>query len=83
MNANNPATIGPYYWAMPYSQYLADYFFTVFSTLVANFGVGASTIILLIGIGLIGYALIYVSAFAPKYPIAVLSLYLRSGFGGA
>lgn len=64
MNANNQATIRPILLGNAIFSILSGSLFTVFSTLIANFlGVSASTIILLIGIGLIGYAaLIYVNA---------------------
>lgn len=64
MNANNRAPIRPILFGNAIFSILSGLLFTFFSTLIASFlGVGASTIILLIGIGLIGYAaLIYVNA---------------------
>ena len=64
MNTNNQATIRRILFGNAIFSILSGLLFTVFSTLIANFlGVGTPTIILLIGIGLIGYAvLIYVNA---------------------
>jgi len=64
MNTNNKATIRRILFGNAIFSVLSGLLFTFFSASIANFlGAGASTIILLIGIGLIGYAaLIYVNA---------------------
>lgn len=64
MNTNNQSTIRRILFSNAMFSILSGLLFTAFSVPIASFlGVGASTIILFIGIGLMGYAaLIYVNA---------------------